>query len=41
MNRGSLFTILGSLVLAGIVAWMGNAWIETKAQQQGKAPRDG
>lgn len=38
MNRGSLFTILTSLVLAAIVAWMGNAWIETKLSGKEKPP---
>lgn len=30
MNKGSLITILGSLILAGLVAWIGNAWIEKR-----------
>ncbi len=30
MRRGSLITILGSLVFAALVAWLGNAWIEKK-----------
>jgi pilus assembly protein CpaB len=30
MNKGSLITLLGSLVLAAFVAWVGNAWIEMK-----------
>jgi pilus assembly protein CpaB len=38
MNRGSLFTILGSLVLAGIVAWMGNAWIEKRLSSKEQPP---
>lgn len=28
MNRGNLLAILGSLVLAALVAWLGNTWIE-------------
>jgi len=30
MNRASLITILGSLVIAALVAWLGNTWIERK-----------
>ncbi len=36
MNRGSLFTILASLGLAALIAWMGNNWIETKINGKGK-----
>lgn len=38
MNRGSLFTILASLGLAALIAWMGNNWIETKINGRGKPP---
>jgi len=30
MNRGNLLTLLASLVLAGLVAWIGTAWIEKR-----------
>lgn len=30
MNRASVVAILGSLVLAALVAWIGNAWIEKR-----------
>jgi len=38
MNRGSLFTILASLGLAALIAWMGNNWIETKINSKGMPP---
>ncbi len=38
MHRGSLFTIFASLILAALIAWMGNNWIETKLDSKGKPP---
>ncbi len=38
MSRGSLLTLLGSIILAGIVAWMGNIWIERRLGGTDKPP---
>ena len=38
MNRGSLLTLLASLVLAGFVAWIGTAWIERRYGGEPEAP---
>lgn len=38
MSRGSLLTLLGSIILAGIVAWMGNVWIERRLGGTDKPP---
>ena len=38
MSRGSLLTLLGSIILAGIVAWMGNLWIERRLGGTDKPP---
>lgn len=38
MSRGSLLTLLGSIILAAIVAWMGNVWIERRLGGTDKPP---
>ena len=38
MNRGNLLAILGSLVLAALVAWLGNTWIERQLSSAEKPP---
>ena len=38
MNRGNLLAILGSLVLAALVAWLGNTYIERQLSSAEKPP---
>ena len=38
MNKGSLFAILASVILAAVVAWLGNAWIEQRLSSAPKPP---
>ena len=38
MNRSSLIAILGSIVLAAFVAWLGNTWIERRLSSTEKPP---
>ena len=38
MNRGNLLVLLASLVLAGLVAWIGTAWVERRFGGEKEAP---
>lgn len=38
MNRSSLIAILGSIILAALVAWLGNTWIERRLSTTEKPP---